>query len=31
MMGDLDDLVDPTEASFGMDEWFLEDGRNDWD
>jgi hypothetical protein len=31
MIGDLDDLVDPTEASSDMDEWFPEDGRNDWD
>jgi hypothetical protein len=31
MMGDLDDLDDPTEASSHMDEWFPEDGSNDQD
>jgi hypothetical protein len=31
MMDDLDDLDDPTEAYFDMDEWFPEDGSNDRD
>jgi hypothetical protein len=31
MMDDLDDMEDPTEASYDMDEWFPEDGSNDWD
>jgi hypothetical protein len=31
MMDDLDDLDDPTEASFDMDEWFPKDGSNDRD
>jgi hypothetical protein len=28
---DLDDLDDPTEADYDVDEWFLEDGSNDQD
>jgi hypothetical protein len=28
---DLDDLDDPTEADYDVDEWFLEDGSNDRD
>jgi hypothetical protein len=31
MMDDLDDLNDPTEAYFDMDEWFPEDGSSDQD
>jgi hypothetical protein len=27
---ELDDLDDPTEANYDMDEWFPEDGSNDW-
>jgi hypothetical protein len=27
----LDDLDDPTEADYDVDEWFLEDGSNDRD
>jgi hypothetical protein len=30
-LDDLDDLDDPTEADYDVDEWFLEDGSNDWD
>jgi hypothetical protein len=30
-LDDLDDLDDPTEAYFDMDEWFPEDGSNDRD
>jgi hypothetical protein len=30
-LDDLDDLDDPTEACFDMDEWFPEDGSNDQD
>jgi hypothetical protein len=28
---ELDDLDDPTEADYDMDEWFPEDGSNDRD
>jgi hypothetical protein len=31
MMDDLDDLDDPTEADYDMNEWFPEDGSNDRD
>jgi hypothetical protein len=31
MMNDLDDLDDPTNADFDMNEWFPEDGSNDQD
>jgi hypothetical protein len=31
MMIDLDDLDDPTNADFDMNEWFPEDGSNDQD
>jgi hypothetical protein len=27
----MDDLDDPTEAGYDVDEWFLEDGSNDQD
>jgi hypothetical protein len=30
-LDDLDDLDDPTEANYDMDEWFPEDGNNDRD
>jgi hypothetical protein len=30
-MDDLDDLDDPTEADYDVDEWFPEDGSNDRD
>jgi hypothetical protein len=30
-LNDLDDLDDPTEADYNVDEWFLEDGSNDRD
>jgi hypothetical protein len=30
-LDDLDDLDDPTEANYDVDEWFLEDGSNDED
>jgi hypothetical protein len=30
-LDDLDDLYDPTEANYDMDEWFPEDGSNDRD
>jgi hypothetical protein len=29
MMDDLDDLDDPTEADYDVNEWFPEDGSND--
>jgi hypothetical protein len=31
MMDDLDDLDDPTEADYDVNEWFPEDGSNDRD
>jgi hypothetical protein len=31
MFDDLDDLDDPTEANYDVDEWFLEDGSRDRD
>jgi hypothetical protein len=31
MMHNLDDLDDPTEADYDMNEWFPEDGSNDRD
>jgi hypothetical protein len=31
MFDDLDDLDDPTEADYDMDEWFPEDGNCDCD
>jgi hypothetical protein len=31
MMDDLDDLDDPTEADYNVNEWFPEDGSNDRD
>jgi hypothetical protein len=31
MMDNLDDLDDPTEANYNVDEWFPEDGSNDQD
>jgi hypothetical protein len=31
LMDDLDDLDDPTEADYDVNEWFLEDGSNDRD
>jgi hypothetical protein len=31
MMDDLDDLDDPTEADYNVDEWFSTDGSNDRD
>jgi hypothetical protein len=31
MMDDLDDLDNPTEADYDVDEWYLEDGSNDRD
>jgi hypothetical protein len=31
MMDNLDDLDDPTEANYDVDEWFPEDGSNDQD
>jgi hypothetical protein len=31
MMDDLDDLDDPTEANYDVDEWFHVDGSNDRD
>jgi hypothetical protein len=31
MMDDLDDLDDPTEADYDVDEWFPKDGSNDRD
>jgi hypothetical protein len=31
MMDNLDDLDDPTEADYNVDEWFLADGSNDQD
>jgi hypothetical protein len=31
VMDDLDDLVDPTEADYDVNEWFPEDGSNDRD
>jgi hypothetical protein len=32
MMDDFDDLDDdPNDGHSDMDEWFLEDGSNDWD
>jgi hypothetical protein len=30
-LDDLDDLDDPTEANYNVDEWFPEDGSNDRD
>jgi hypothetical protein len=30
-LDDLDNLDDPTEADYDVDEWFLEDGSNDRD
>jgi hypothetical protein len=30
-LDDLDDLDDLTEAGYDVDEWFPEDGSNDWD
>jgi hypothetical protein len=30
-LDDLDNLDDPIEADYDMDEWFLEDGSNDQD
>jgi hypothetical protein len=30
-LDDLDDLDEPTEADYDVDEWFPEDGRNDRD
>jgi hypothetical protein len=31
MMNDLHELDDPTEADYDVDEWYPEDGSNDWD
>jgi hypothetical protein len=31
MMENLDDLDDPTEADYDMDEWFHINGNNNWD
>jgi hypothetical protein len=31
MMDDLDDLDDPIEADYDVEEWFLTDGSNDQD
>jgi hypothetical protein len=31
MMDAMDDLDDPTEADYDVDEWFPDDGNNDWD
>jgi hypothetical protein len=31
MMDDLDDLDDPTEEDYDVNEWFLKDGSNDRD
>jgi hypothetical protein len=31
MMDDLDDLDNPTEADYDVDEWFPKDGSNDRD
>jgi hypothetical protein len=30
-LDDLDDLDDPTKVDYDVDEWFPEDGSNDWD